>query len=102
MKNRIFSLMFAVAALVLCIAGCSSLESRAQKLHLGMTEANVVDLLGSDYTVAAARMDSNHVPVKVIQYEAKSGPPLYLYFRQNELVQWGDLKVLQAMPTGGT
>ncbi len=91
-------LSLTIVALLFIAAGCSSVESRSQKLHLGMTFQQATDLVGSDYTVAAARMDPQNVPIKVIQYDQKKKGPLYLYFRSNSLVQWGDVSVLNAMP----
>lgn len=47
----------------------------------------------------AARVNPDGSAASVIKYELKKEGPLYLYFRQDELVQWGDISVLSAMPT---
>ena len=42
----------------------------------------------------AARVNPDGSAASVIKYELKKEGPLYLYFRQDELVQWGDISVL--------
>lgn len=66
-----------------------------------MSMADVTQLMGSDYTTVAARVEAGGTPVSVIKYELKKKEPLYLYFRQDKLVQWGDTSVLKAMPDAG-
>ncbi len=85
----------------LWLTGCASTESQAQKLQLGMTLADVTKLLGSDYTTVGARTEADGTPVSVIKYEIKRKEPLFLYFRKDQLVQWGDTTALKAMPAGG-
>lgn len=87
-----------ISATVLCLVGCSSVERRSQNLTLGMSRAEATHLLGSDYSTAAARTEPDGSSVSVIKYELKNKQPLYLYFRQDKLVQWGDSSVLTAMP----
>lgn len=83
---------------LLLLAACSSLEQRSQKLELGMTKETVIDTLGTDYSVAAARVEIDGSPVAVLKYRHKKETPIYLYFRNDKLVQWGDTQVLKAMP----
>ncbi|HAB19562.1 MAG TPA: hypothetical protein PLX89_17545 [Verrucomicrobiota bacterium] len=83
---------------LLALAACSSVESRSQKLQLGMTRAAAVKVLGSDYTVVAARVDPDGSPVSVLKYRGDKKQDLFLYFRKDKLVQWGDTEALQNMP----
>lgn len=87
---------------LLALTGCSSLEKRSQKLQLGMTKEAAVNLLGSDYSVVAARVDPDGSTISVLKYVDKKQPALYLYFRNDKLAQWGDTAVLDAMPPGSS
>jgi hypothetical protein len=91
-----------IVTAMLWLAGCSSVESRSQKLTLGMSRADATDILGSDYTTVAARTEPDGSSVSVLKYEVKKKGPLFLYFRQDKLVQWGDSSVLSAMPGAAT
>ena len=83
---------------LLDLAGCSSLAERSQKLQLGMAKDAAVNLLGSDYSVVAARMDADGSAISVLKYQEDKKQDLYLYFRNDKLAQWGDMTVLKAMP----
>jgi hypothetical protein len=96
MKNTLCTLL--MAATLLCFWGCTSMESRSQKLQLGMTKTDAVELMGTDYSTVAARIETDGTPIAVLRYELKKNRPLFLYFRQDKLVQWGDTEVLNAMP----
>ena len=98
MRTSSTTIVCSLAFLVL--TGCSSLESRSQKLQLGMTKSAAVNLLGSDYSVAAARVEADGSNVSVLKYLDKKQPALFLYFRNDKLTQWGDTAVLDAMPAG--
>ncbi len=90
-----------VATALLWVSGCSSVESRSQKLRLGMTRNDAVSVMGSGYSTVAARVETDGTPVSVLRYDLDKNQPLYLYFRQDKLVQWGDTSVLSAMPEAG-
>jgi len=96
MKATLPTLLF--AATLLCLSGCTTPESQSQKLQLRMSKNSVVKLMGPNYTPVAARVERDGTTDAVIKYELKKDRPLYLYFRQDELVQWGDIRVLNAMP----
>ncbi len=96
MKAILYSLLF--GAMLLCLSGCASMKP-AQKLELKMSKSSVIELMGPNYTTVAARVNPDGSAASVIKYELKKEGPLYLYFRQDELVQWGDISVLSAMPT---
>ena len=96
MKTLVHALL--VVAASLWLTGCASTESRSQKLTLGMSFADATGLMGSDYSAVAARVEAAGAPLSVIKYELKTKEPLYLFFRQDKLVQWGDTSVLKAMP----
>lgn len=83
---------------LLALAGCTSLEERSQNLQLGMAKATAIKMLDSDYTTVAARMDADGNSVSVLNFPTKNEKGLYLYFRNDKLVQWGDIGVLDAMP----
>ena len=74
------------------------MEKRSQKLQLGMTKDAAVKLLGSDYSIAAARLEPDGSPVSVLKFKADKKQDLYLYFRNDKLTQWGDITLLQSMP----
>ena len=99
MKAFLHLLLIVTASLWL--AGCASTESRSQKLTLGMSREDATNLMGSDYSTVAARVEPDGTPVSVIKYEQERKDPLYLFFRQDKLVQWGDTSVLKAMPEAG-
>lgn len=98
--KSILQVVLIVAALF-SLSGCSSIQSRSQKLHLDMTKSAAIELMGSDYTTVAAREEPDGTSVSVLQYQLKKNQPLFLYFRQDKLVQWGDVSVLNAMPPAG-
>jgi hypothetical protein len=87
---------------LLALAGCSSLEDRSQKLQLGMTKQSVIDLLGSDYTTTAARVDADGSAISILKFHEDRKEDLFLYFRNDTLVQWGDTAALKAMPATAT
>ncbi len=62
-----------------------------------MTRPEVINLMGSDFRTVAARVEPDGSSVSVLKYEMKQ-EPLFLYFRQDKLVQWGDVSVLKALP----
>ena len=86
------------AALLLALAACSSMAKKSQNLRLGMTQQEVVQVLGSDYSTVAARTEPDGTPVAVLKFTEKKAAPLYLFLRKDKLVQWGDTDVLRSMP----
>ncbi len=84
--------------LLLALVACSSMDSRTKKLQLGMSRAQVVKILGSDYTVAGAKKDADGSALEVLRFGEKKDPGLFIYFNNDRLVQWGDNQVLQNMP----
>ena len=95
---KVLSKALLIATAMLWLAGCSSIDSRSQKLALGMSRADATQLLGSDYSTVAARVEPDGSRVGVLKYELKKKQPLFLYFREDKLVQWGDASVLSAIP----
>ncbi|MGB7747154.1 MAG: hypothetical protein WBN75_07700 [Verrucomicrobiia bacterium] len=85
---------------LLALVSCSSVESRSQKLQLGMARAAAIKTLDSDYTIVAARVDADGSSITVLNFPIKKKNGLYLYFRNDKLAQWGDIGVLDAMPPG--
>jgi hypothetical protein len=90
--------MIGCSVVLFVLAGCASLEERSQELRLGMTKESAVKVLGSGYSVAAARVEGDGSAVSVIKYSESKKPDFFLYFRDNKLAQWGDTEVLKAMP----
>lgn len=86
-----------LAALFL-LAGCGSLDTRTQKLNLGMSKTQATALLGDDYKTVGARQTPDASNAEVIRYDDPKSGELLLYFRDNKLVQWGDLRILDDMP----
>ncbi len=91
-------LLFIFFCAVLCLAGCSTLDSRTQDLKLGMTKEQTVKQLGKDYRTVGARQSSTDGAVEVIKYVDGDFGDLFLYFRDGKLVQWGDTKVMDDIP----
>ena len=87
-----------ISLLLLALTACSSMDSRTRKLQLGMSRAQVVKILGSDYTVAGAKKDGEGSALEVLRFGEKKDPGLFLYFNNDQLVQWGDNQVIQNMP----
>ena len=86
--------------LAVILAGCSSLKSRSQELKLGMSKEQAIKLLDEEFSVVAARQESDGSSVEVIQFEEKGATPLVLYFRDGKLIQWGDTSALGNLPEG--
>lgn len=82
----------------LLLGGCRSLDSRTQKLNLGMTKDQTVTLLGKDYKTVGARETADARKAEVIRYDDPKYGELLLYFRDSKLVQWGDIRILDNMP----
>ena len=95
--KKFFTLIICSFAL-LVLAACSSIEKRAQKLQLGMSKEAAIKLLGSDYTVVAARVEADGSPISVLKFPGSKKKDLFLYFRKEKLTQWGDTAALNAMP----
>jgi len=92
------SLFLATLAAALLLVGCASLDSRSQKLSLGMTKEQTTSLLGDDYKVVGARETADARKAEVIRYDDPNYGELLLYFRDGKLVQWGDIRILDNMP----
>lgn len=88
----------ATLAAALLLAGCATLDSRSQKLNLGMTKEQTTALLGDDYKVVGARETADARKAEVIRYDDPKYGELLLYFRDGKLVQWGDIRILDNMP----
>ena len=96
--KKFFTLIVCSLAL-LVLAACSSIEKRAQKLQLGMSKEAAIEVLRSDYTVVAARVEADGSPISVLKFPgSKKKKDLFLYFRKEKLTQWGDTDALNAMP----
>ena len=87
----------ALSAAVL-LESCATLDSRSQKLNLGMTKEQTTSLLGDDYKVVGARETADARKAEVIRYDDPKYGELLLYFRDGKLVQWGDIRILDNMP----
>lgn len=86
--------------LLLGITACSSLQSRAKKLTLGMERQQVVKTLGGSYTPVAARTEEGGSNIEVLRFGKRKRDSIYTYFRDGKLVQWGDESALDRMPPG--
>lgn len=81
------------------LAGCaSSLESRAQRLELGMGKDRVIRTLGGNHRTVGAREDTASRRFEVLRFEDRKSGEVLVYFRDGKLVQWGDVRVLESMP----
>jgi uncharacterized protein YceK len=100
MKHLLQSL--AVVIVIAVLTGCSSVSSRTQKLQLGMSKADAIKIIKTDHSIAGARRDAAGQDVEVLKFEGDNKSDLFLYFRDDKLVQWGDQSVLQNMPKAGT
>ncbi len=96
MKN-LTTILSAVLALGI-LSGCGSMDTRAQKLNLGMTKDQTTSLLGKNFKAVGARESSDARKVEVLRYDDPKYGELLLYFRDGKLVQWGDLRILDNMP----
>jgi hypothetical protein len=74
------------------------MDTRTQKLNLGMTKDQTTSLLGKDFKAVGAREAADARKVEVIQYDDPKYGELLLYFRDGKLVQWGDIRILDNMP----
>lgn len=96
---KTFVHFLALLAALALVPGCaSSLQSRTQKLELGMSKDRVIRTMGGKHTTVGAREDSASRRLEVLRFEdAKTGEVL-VYLRDGKLVQWGDVRVLENMP----
>lgn len=95
--NQCIRLLLAGAALALA-AACQTMDERVQKLRLGMTKQQTTALLGKNFGVVGARESPDARRIEVIRYDDAKRGELLLYFRDGQLVQWGDTRVLDNMP----
>jgi hypothetical protein len=96
--SRLLSTALLAALLALLATGCASLDKRTQRLALGMSKDQATSLLGSGYKLVGARETVDSRKAEVIRYDDPKYGELLLYFRDNKLVQWGDIRILDNMP----
>lgn len=96
MRNLITT--FAAATALVILSGCGSMDTRTQKLNLGMSKDQTTSLLGKDFKAVGAREAADAREVEVIRYDDPKYGELLLYFRDGKLVQWGDIRILDNMP----
>lgn len=90
---------FAVLVLAASFAACASLSDKTQSLQLGMTQAQVENILGDGYKVIASRYSADGQPMSVWQYQdGDKGAIYWIYLKGNKLVQWGTPASIQGMP----
>lgn len=84
MKKLIFALFITTI-----LTACSSkiYNSALQKIELGMTQEQVIDLMGNDYTVTNEQIVNNQeqVTLRYIDYFKNQW---YFNFLDNRLVKW--------------
>ena len=90
--------IFATALALVILSSCGSMDTRTQKLNLGMSKDQTTSLLGKDYKAVGAREAADSRKVEVIRYDDPKYGELLLYFRDSKLVQWGDIRILDNMP----
>ncbi|MDE1172038.1 MAG: hypothetical protein PW734_12665 [Verrucomicrobium sp.] len=85
-------------AVVLVLTACASFTQQTQKLSLGMSTAQVKDILGGNYTVLASRYGQDGRPSEFWQFRnPDSGQLFSIYFKDDKLVQWGSPDALKNM-----
>ncbi|WP_157895258.1 hypothetical protein [Verrucomicrobium sp. GAS474] len=78
-------------AIAVVFASCSTpITKRSQKLQQGMTQAQVKQVLGSDYIVKATKPNSEGKTISLWEYMDGNGNIYDLYFKDDSLVQWGN------------
>jgi len=95
---RIFTHVLAAVSALVIRSSCGSMDTRTQKLNLGMTKDQTTSLLGKDFKAVGARESADARKVEVIRYDDPKYGELLLYFRDGKLVQWGDIRILDNMP----
>lgn len=95
---RIFTPVLAAVSALVILSSCGSMDTRTQKLNLGMTKDQTTSLLGKDFKAVGARESADARKVEVIRYDDPKYGELLLYFRDGKLVQWGDIRILDNMP----
>jgi len=98
MKPSRFLLFLFSLALFFTVAGCASMSTKTQRLQLGMTKDQVVNLMGRKHTTVGARESSDARRTEVLRYTDDQSGELLLYFRDGRLVQWGDRSILDNIP----
>ncbi len=80
------------ALLIICASfGCStSTAKRLNRLDLGMSPAQVRNILGDNYIAEASMTDTNGERLQVWEYTDKKTQDVYrVYFKGGELAAWG-------------
>lgn len=96
--NRLLSILFC-GALAFALAACSTMSENTQKLQLGMSTAQVKDILGGDYSTRASKYAADGQPVVVWEFKDPSTHDTYwAYFKGDRLVQWGTPEAIKGMP----
>ncbi len=97
MKRALSLVLFGVVAVFL--AACSTMTENTQKLQLGMSTAQVKDVLGGDYTVKASKYAPDGQPMQVWEFKDQETHDTYwIYFKADRLVQWGTPEAIKGMP----
>jgi hypothetical protein len=85
-------LLFGLLTVTLCaILGCAtSVAHRLNRLELGMSQAQVKNVLGDDYIAKASATDTNGSRLQMWEYTDKeTKEPYRVYFKDGQLAQWG-------------
>ena len=87
--NKTFLICMFSIILALLASSCSSLtvEKKARNLEIGMTKKEVMNIMGNNYTVMAAR-DTPDGAVETISYLSTLDPPFVITFLDGRVVEW--------------
>ena len=81
-----------VLAVILGVGfGCAtSTSKKLNRLELGMSEAQVRNVLGNDYIAKASMTDTNGARLQLWEYTDKKTQDVYrIYFKDGQLAEWG-------------
>ena len=90
MKKILIS--FGVMTLILFVViGCSTTTGeKLNRLELGMSQAQVRNILGNNYIARASKTDTNGSRLEMWEYTEKKTKEVYrVYFKDAQLAQWG-------------
>jgi len=83
---------FGLLVMILCASfGCSTTTAqRLNRLELGMSPAQVKNILGNNYIAKASRTDATGARLEMWEYTDKKTKEAYrVYFKDSQLAQWG-------------
>jgi hypothetical protein len=96
---KVFRAVLLVSISMALLVGCASYEKRVNRLELGMNQAQVERLLGSNFTNKAARVEADGTQTRLLEFtHPRQSRTIWVFFRNERVVQWGSPESLRHFP----